>query len=1177
MRVAAVLFACVAVVHGFAGNLLNPRAAAGQRSSEEYAKPQTATQSTTDSEDYMEDKKSKHPGHHPTVGYFKRLCAGDKGVLDDQNRHIPPMREEEIDQWFKVHEVLWTHPPTIVYKGEATGVPVKHCFRMSSLDLAPVSILCLVLVCASGDQRIKKTSSSVVGDIDVNEHAEQLRIARQNVSMTTTVAPSSSSKPPDTKPMTNEVAKPIDNTTMHSTVTADGVNTTLHGSFENTTMSTTTMAPTMVVNTSASVTVNTSETPAGNITTSTTSSNAMDDAGKKINPDGLEHNGTSTAAAEKTKKSDKSNKEPTVDPGETTEPANTPRLVWVKPKPEAYIEQQRVKRDTHHKIFKKSRPKRAHNPSYFMSYPNRFYPSYLPQFVAHLPTGDGKRLEQAPLRQDIVWKNSDWYSSTAPPPWPQAPQKFCAQCFFNSPLLSTTTEAKKPVSVKKKKLEDRAEVSKNPKPRRMEYPRVTALSIEEVEGLPPAPANHHYLLIFEDPTTMQSSFSHHEGVLHVKTPTAKLAIIHDDSDPEFSSMKSKKKTEVNAVEQVAKTVMKAVARQQAMQKEIKREWKRELATWEKRFQAKLFSILLDSVPPNNSGQVTQTPAAHLEGWTNDSQTPIRPSTEKPMSPAPVTNGEATSALQVLMNHPSKSSSPKWTHTSVTKPIQQNNIYPDNGLQEQHLRSNTNRKECLNLCFRMPKKPITESPRPSGAALAALKKLQILEDKLNVILQHQKSTLAKMTVALEQVLHQQGHEMSQQCVVYCALLLWLPMVLQADFKQQYFKDDEESNENEILISSAGMRVRSLGKDSRKIKSGFKNFRKNPWDSGESQEGSKIYRSYRPASPKSSLQSKETYHQFGLNRKPTFAKTRIGSLAGTFKSALSVQEDFKNFRRMPTLLIRKNQDDEDSMIRKLSEAEVAVGPLGAVVVLEKEKLLKELQDEPKITNSMDHHGGRTVYIIKESKTKTSTTTSKGSHRVVRNKYTLLEPLEANLYPDVYEEQELPSGKLQTLLRNGMPILHSFKSALVRRKVPNVSLCKKEPFKLLMNPIPDGNICIIPEKMMDSSEEHKETPWFNETKVVLMASAVSSLDPAIAAARVNPILATMHLKRPKPGESKSSSSSSEEDTRSVWDKYNSYMIRSPPSTNHVSLAFLCRQQRIDSDVDECVTQQFNASKNS
>ncbi|CAG0923842.1 unnamed protein product [Notodromas monacha] len=116
MRVAAVLFACVAVVHGFAGNLLNPRAAAGQRSSEEYAKPQTATQSTTDSEDYMEDKKSKHPGHHPTVGYFKRLCAGDKGVLDDQNRHIPPMREEEIDQWFKVHEVLWTHPPTIVYK-----------------------------------------------------------------------------------------------------------------------------------------------------------------------------------------------------------------------------------------------------------------------------------------------------------------------------------------------------------------------------------------------------------------------------------------------------------------------------------------------------------------------------------------------------------------------------------------------------------------------------------------------------------------------------------------------------------------------------------------------------------------------------------------------------------------------------------------------------------------------------------------------------------------------------------------------------------------------------------------------------------------------------------------------------------------------------------------------------
>lgn len=48
--------------------------------------------------------------------YYKRLCAGDRGVLDDQNRHLPPMKDEEIEGWFRANEKFWTHPATIVYR-----------------------------------------------------------------------------------------------------------------------------------------------------------------------------------------------------------------------------------------------------------------------------------------------------------------------------------------------------------------------------------------------------------------------------------------------------------------------------------------------------------------------------------------------------------------------------------------------------------------------------------------------------------------------------------------------------------------------------------------------------------------------------------------------------------------------------------------------------------------------------------------------------------------------------------------------------------------------------------------------------------------------------------------------------------------------------------------------------
>ena len=62
-----------------------------------------ATTSKVETLDLESVEVSSEDGNPITYsnGYFKKISAGDKDVKDDQNRHLPSMRDEDIDEWFR--------------------------------------------------------------------------------------------------------------------------------------------------------------------------------------------------------------------------------------------------------------------------------------------------------------------------------------------------------------------------------------------------------------------------------------------------------------------------------------------------------------------------------------------------------------------------------------------------------------------------------------------------------------------------------------------------------------------------------------------------------------------------------------------------------------------------------------------------------------------------------------------------------------------------------------------------------------------------------------------------------------------------------------------------------------------------------------------------------------------
>jgi hypothetical protein len=87
--------------------------AAGQDNKKKPSKMDGTTtkrsKDTLDLESVDASSDEEKPVTH-SRGYFKKISAGDKDVKDDQNRHLPSMKDEDIDEWFRCVEKAESTP-----------------------------------------------------------------------------------------------------------------------------------------------------------------------------------------------------------------------------------------------------------------------------------------------------------------------------------------------------------------------------------------------------------------------------------------------------------------------------------------------------------------------------------------------------------------------------------------------------------------------------------------------------------------------------------------------------------------------------------------------------------------------------------------------------------------------------------------------------------------------------------------------------------------------------------------------------------------------------------------------------------------------------------------------------------------------------------------------------------